>query len=305
MTTDGENTEADNQPSTSKNENQRAESTQELYNDRRKYDEKRDDRGSNSESFTSGSYSARSKVDIVEARPEVAKPMLAKREAKGPEKKKRARRPGRVDKRRTRRQDIRRPSKRKPRMLRDVSVSTIFTRLSSQSGSRHSGCKFCGHRCCRRRFKYELRRAEIRFRKKKIRRNNRKILPKLGGIRTNKGTKEVQAGSRCHMLSPLFVKTNAVPNELPEMPCLHCERHYPVSRNEDDLQMELTEKLRIAAIVGIVTSVGDDHWCLNSALQKNRSLSKSHVTKFWQIYTDTMSPVRRRENPRNVSIKSF
>lgn len=147
-----ENAKEDNQPS--QKESQRMTSEQDLYNDRRNYEERRDDQVSNSESFTSASYSGRSRIHMAGVNPEIPKPPTGKREAKPPEKKRRGRRPGRVEKRRRspgRRAAIRRAPKRKPRKERDLSVSTIFTRLSSQSGSRTPGCKFCGHRCCRRR----------------------------------------------------------------------------------------------------------------------------------------------------------
>ncbi|CAG9795922.1 unnamed protein product [Diatraea saccharalis] len=148
-----ETTKDDNQPSASKKENQRT-SIQDLFNDRRKYEERRDDQMSNSETYTSGSYSTRSRIGLVDARPEVPKQPIAKREAKTLERKKRGRKPGRVNKRRkspTRRQVLRRSSRRKARIERDLSVSTIFSRLSSQSECNTLGCKFCGHRCCRKR----------------------------------------------------------------------------------------------------------------------------------------------------------
>ncbi|RVE51393.1 hypothetical protein evm_003948 [Chilo suppressalis] len=220
--------ESDNQPSASKKESQRVASTEEIYTERRKDEERREHASNSEDSFTSGSYCARSRVEITEARPEVPKPPLGKREAKPPEKKKRSRRPGRVDKRRrspTRRQVLRRASKRKPRKQRNLSVSTIFTRLSSQS------------------------------------------------------SKQVQVGSRCCMFSPLFIKTNADSDEVPLEPSSYCEitpemiyeslrrltmwrqnvlktsilehlrTHYPVNTDDNELQAELAEKLRIAAVV--------------------------------------------------------
>lgn len=148
-----ENAKEDNQPS--KKESQRMTSDQDLYNERRKYEERRNDQMSNSESFTSASYSGRSRIDMAGVRPEIPKAPAGKREAKPTEKKRRGRRPGRVEKRRrspARRAPTRRvPKKKPPRKERELSVSTIFTRLSSQSGERTPGCKFCGHRCCRRR----------------------------------------------------------------------------------------------------------------------------------------------------------
>ncbi|CAH0401168.1 unnamed protein product [Chilo suppressalis] len=323
--------ESDNQPSASKKESQRVASTEEIYTERRKDEERREHASNSEDSFTSGSYCARSRVEITEARPEVPKPPLGKREAKPPEKKKRSRRPGRVDKRRrspTRRQVLRRASKRKPRKQRNLSVSTIFTRLSSQSESRSLGCKFCGHRCCRRR--YELRRARRKYRKRKIKINKQRNFPNPVLVKIEKGSKQVQVGSRCCMFSPLFIKTNADSDEVPLEPSSYCEitpemiyeslrrltmwrqnvlktsilehlrTHYPVNTDDNELQAELAEKLRIAAVVGFVVNVGEDRWCLNCALQENRTLSKSHVTRFWQVYADTMTPIKRQENAKNT-----
>lgn len=152
---DDENTKEENQPSTSKKESQRTNSGNDLYDDRG-----HDDRASNSDTSVSATYSVRSRIDMADARPEAPKQPLGKREPKAPERKKRGRRTGgRVEKRRrsfTRRQVRRAPLKKKPRPKeerkgRDLSVSTIFTRLSSRSGSRTPGCMHCGHRCCRRR----------------------------------------------------------------------------------------------------------------------------------------------------------
>ncbi|PZC87371.1 hypothetical protein B5X24_HaOG201607 [Helicoverpa armigera] len=146
-----ENTKEENQPSTSKKESQRTNSGNDLYDDRG-----HDDRATNSETSVSATYSVRSRIDMTDARPEVPKPTI---KTKAPERKKRGRRTGgRVEKRRrsfTRRQVRRAPLRRKPRPTKDkdreLSVSTIFTRLSSRSGSRTPGCIHCGHRCCRRR----------------------------------------------------------------------------------------------------------------------------------------------------------
>lgn len=149
-----ENTKEENQPSTSKKE-----SGHELY------DDGQDDRGSNSETSVSASYSARSRIDMADARPEVPKPpALSKREREPKVPKTRRHRakrgPGRVEKRRRSfaRRHVRRIPRRKHRVKderkeerRDLSVSTIFTRFSSRSGSRGPGCMHCGHRCCRRR----------------------------------------------------------------------------------------------------------------------------------------------------------
>ncbi|KAL0820639.1 hypothetical protein ABMA28_006474, partial [Loxostege sticticalis] len=230
-----DNAKEDNQPSASKKESQRMTSAQDLYNERRKYEERRgDDHGSNSmtrsESFTSASYSARSRLDMADGSPKLPKPPIVKRETKPPEKKKRGRRVGRVEKRRrspTRRAALRRAPKRKPRKERELSVSTIFTRLSSLSGSRTPGCKFCGHRCCRRRFEYKRRycrkcrysrRKPRRVKRKKVNRDLEALFP------TNRGAKGIQVGSRSMMLSPLFINTNtSPPDELPDEKITFCE----------------------------------------------------------------------------------
>ncbi|XP_063830534.1 protein SON-like [Ostrinia nubilalis] len=327
-----DNAKEDNQPSASKKESQRMTSAQDLYNDRRKYEERRDDHGSNSmtrsESFTSASYSARSRLDMADGSPKMPKPPIVKRETKPPEKKKRGRRPGRVEKRRrspTRRAALRRVPKRKPRKERELSVSTIFTRLSSLSGSRTPGCKFCGHRCCRRRFEYQRRYSRKYYNRRKPRRVKRKrVIPKLDDLfPTNQGTKMIQVGSRSMMLSPLFIGTNTTPiEELPDEKNTYIEvtpemiyqalrrltmwrqfvltssimdylkRNYPVNHDEKELLKELEDKLRVASIVGIVTNVSEERWCL-----QKRTLDKTHVTKFWQIYGDTMKPVRRQKPP--------
>lgn len=154
-----ETTKEENQPSTSKKESQRTNSGNDLYDER-----ERDEAVSNSETSVSATYSARSRVDMVDARPEPPKPALGKREPKAPERKKKGRKSGRVEKRRrsyNRRQVRRAPMRRKQtgrhargeeRRVRDQnSISTIFTRLSSRSGSRSPTCFHCGHRYCRRR----------------------------------------------------------------------------------------------------------------------------------------------------------
>lgn len=153
-----EATKEDIHPSTSKKDSQRSNSGNDVYDERG-----RDEGASNSETSVSATYSARSRIDTVDARPEPPKQNLSKRETKVPERKKKGRRGGRIVKRRrsyNRRQFRRAPMRRKPavrhtraeeRRQREHSVSTIFTRLSSRSGSRSPSCLHCGHRCCRRR----------------------------------------------------------------------------------------------------------------------------------------------------------
>ncbi|CAG4987153.1 unnamed protein product [Colias eurytheme] len=141
----------EDQPSTSKDVGNRDDP------DDDKDEESRDDQGTNSGSSLSA-YSIKSRLDMAANGPEIPKPALGKPETKSEEKKKRKKRvSGRVDKRKkppTRRQVIRRAPRRKPRARvekkRDLSVSTIYSRLSS-SGLLTPGCERCGHRCCRRR----------------------------------------------------------------------------------------------------------------------------------------------------------
>uniref|UniRef100_A0A2H1X0S3 SFRICE_020569 n=1 Tax=Spodoptera frugiperda TaxID=7108 RepID=A0A2H1X0S3_SPOFR len=250
-----ENTKEENQPSTSKKE-ARTNSANDLYNE----DRPQDERASNSESSVSATYSARSRIEMADTRPEPPKPII-KREPKVPERKKRARRQGRVEKRRrsyTRRQVRRTTIRRRPRMpiekkMRDLSVSTIFTRLSSRSGSRTPGCIHCGHRCCRRRYlkkraiRKKCERVAKKFGKKKVVNAKRKVVnarrkvekpktsrkkPKLKlfarqmkcEASVSKHSKEAQYGSRTKMLSPLFIKTNSVlaDSNSPPLP-VHCE----------------------------------------------------------------------------------
>lgn len=108
-------------------------------------DENNQEKESNSHTSCS-QYSRTSNVDIDEASRDVkVKTAGRKRE---PRKKKGAKRPiGRIDKRR---KPHRVPTKKaKPR--RELSLCTIFSRISSRSMSRSPGCKYCGHRCCLRR----------------------------------------------------------------------------------------------------------------------------------------------------------
>ncbi|XP_026740456.1 uncharacterized protein LOC113502896 isoform X2 [Trichoplusia ni] len=247
---DDNDTKEENQPSTSKKESQRTNSGNDLYDDRG-----HDERASNSESSVSATYSVRSRIDMADARPEVPKPIIGKREPKAPERKKRGRRAtGRVVKRRRSyaRRQVRRAPKRKPRPRedrkhqRDLSVSTIFTRLSSRSGSRTPGCIHCGHRCCRRRFQYIQRRFRARrygirhyhtypnVRKKKIARVRRLKKKKVVKIVKPKPPayasvcQHVQIGSRSQMLSPLFINTNSAPPE-GEVPELLLPTHCPIT----------------------------------------------------------------------------
>lgn len=93
----------------------------------------------NSDISVSGTYSNTSEVKMAT--------MGAKRR----EKKKPKQRLGRVEKRKVKRKAPKRKSKtREHRKKRDLSISTIFTRLPS-SGFQTPVCNRCGHRCCLRR----------------------------------------------------------------------------------------------------------------------------------------------------------
>ncbi|CAH0590486.1 unnamed protein product [Chrysodeixis includens] len=239
---DDNDTKEENQPSTSKKENQRTSSRDDQYVDRGHNKVE-----SNSESSVSANYSVRSRIDMADARPEVPKPIIGKREPKAPERKKRGRRAtGRVVKRRRSyaRRQVRRAPKRKPRPRedrkhqRDLSVSTIFTRLSSGSGSRTPGCIHCGHRCCRRRYQYIQKRFRARrhgirhypiysnIRKKKIMRVRRWKKKKV--VKKSPVCQHTQIGSRSQMLSPLYISSNSPPPE-DQVPELLLQTHQPIT----------------------------------------------------------------------------
>ncbi|CAK1542168.1 unnamed protein product [Leptosia nina] len=124
-------------------------------------DDKKDEESREEDQRTSGTYisnySADSRLHMASTGIEKPKLGLGKPEGKFDDKKRRKRRIGRVEKQRkpsTRRQLNRRAPKRKPRARgnkkRDLSISTMYSRLSS-SGILTPACERCGHRCCRRR----------------------------------------------------------------------------------------------------------------------------------------------------------
>ncbi|XP_075981603.1 uncharacterized protein LOC142980156 [Anticarsia gemmatalis] len=329
-----ENPKEENQASTSKKESQRA-SAHELYDDR-----VQDDAGTNSETL-SATYSARSRIEMADNRVDVPKPPNVKREreTKTARNKKKGRRSGRVEKRRrsvTRRQ-MRRMPRRKMRVReekkeRDVSVSTIFSRLSSRTGgSRTPGCLHCGHRCCRRRFNYywEIwRRCRSRkMQRRKIRKERRSRKKRVFKYLTPRisGSEEIQAGSRSVMFSPLYVRapnTEVSPDTIqekdtycevsPQMICQsirrlsgwrqnvttedlmnYIQRRYPVNPVSSELMEELREKLRVAVIVGLIIQVQAENWCLSCELEE-RALTADHVDVFWRAYGDTLKPIPRK-----------
>lgn len=152
---DGNNTK-EHESSSSKKDIQKEQSGHGL-NNKKRYDDSR----SNSDSLSIGSYSVSSGIDLAEPNLEDSKAMTGKRGTKPPERRNRGRggkRHGRVYKRKrsvTRRQLVRRLPKRKLRIdrNRDISVSTLFTRMSpdDRRRSRSPSCRYCGHRCCLRR----------------------------------------------------------------------------------------------------------------------------------------------------------
>ncbi|PZC87372.1 hypothetical protein B5X24_HaOG201608 [Helicoverpa armigera] len=142
---------------------------------------------------------------------------------------------------------------------------------------------------------------------------------------TSTGSKVTQTGSRSQMLSPLFVKTNSAPQEHPNKPkTIHSEispemiyealrnltlwkqevqtglifefirMHYPVNKEDNELYLELYEKLRIASLIGMVVQTKEDLWCLTCKLQQHQ-LTTNHVTLFWKAYADTLNPLIKKE----------
>ncbi|KAL4704245.1 hypothetical protein ACJJTC_016263 [Scirpophaga incertulas] len=163
----------ENLPSACNKQSQAAVSTEEIYKERRKREERRQD-VSNSESFTTGSYSIKSRIEVTGAKPDIPKPNLAKRDGKT--ERKSSRKSGRVEKKRLLPKSQMRRAPRK-QQRRKMSASTIFTKLSSQSGFQTPGCQFCGHRCCRRRYENKKRRLRRMYRKR-IGRQRKTAIPK-------------------------------------------------------------------------------------------------------------------------------
>ncbi|KPJ04071.1 hypothetical protein RR46_07830 [Papilio xuthus] len=105
----------------------------------------------------------------------------------------------------------------------------------------------------------------------------------------------IQAGSTSKMLSSLFMNTNnqLMDNENDRED--YNEMNYPVTPNITLLERDLREKLYIATVSGIVTDLKNDNWELTTSLQEQR-LTDTHVTLFWKIYADTMTPVTLKKN---------
>ncbi|KAI8431237.1 hypothetical protein MSG28_001274 [Choristoneura fumiferana] len=126
-----------------------------------------------------------------------------------PEKKeKKRRKAGRVDKRRRRRGRV----KRRPIMNLKTRAPSMSTEDSHRSDSPRPRCKYCGHRCCMQRSES---RASRRYKKKSRAQRARKVSKKMLSECN-------QIGSRCTMLSPLFLNSNATPQELAEQ-TVYCE----------------------------------------------------------------------------------
>ncbi|XP_073960729.1 uncharacterized protein [Choristoneura fumiferana] len=224
-----------------------------------------------------------------------------------PEKKeKKRRKAGRVDKRRRRRGRV----KRRPIMNLKTRAPSMSTEDSHRSDSPRPRCKYCGHRCCMQRSES---RASRRYKKKSRAQRARKVSKKMLSECN-------QIGSRCTMLSPLFLNSNATPQELAEQTVyceitpqmihhsvqeltmrresvpsnailFHLQTNYPVNPNIEEAANELADKLFIANLIGIVWSLPDDYWRLTTALEKANKLQERHVTLFWRMYADTMRPL--------------
>ncbi|XP_046970567.1 uncharacterized protein LOC124537685 [Vanessa cardui] len=145
-----ENTKDDpNEPSTSKKASQSNNSVDDEYNDNQRI---------NRDMSDSDTYSEASDVEMARAEQELRTNSILKKYVKSSAKKKNTKRLGGRVKKRGRppaKRQPRKPLKRKSKTTgekkeRDVSVSTIFTRLSS-NGFQTPGCDRCGHRCCLRR----------------------------------------------------------------------------------------------------------------------------------------------------------
>ncbi|CAF4826525.1 unnamed protein product [Pieris macdunnoughi] len=142
-------------------------------------------------------------------------------------------------------------------------------------------------------------------------------------------SENIQVGSCSKMLSPLNVNFNAVEVEeaptgtyreiTPEM--IHealrrltmwrqnvetcaiydfIQRNYPVNQDEEALAVELWEKLEVAVLVGIATQTSIDTWTLCSALERP-DFNDTHVTLFWKVYRDTMTPLHKPNKTMDTS----
>ncbi|XP_047505626.1 uncharacterized protein LOC125050080 isoform X2 [Pieris napi] len=142
-------------------------------------------------------------------------------------------------------------------------------------------------------------------------------------------SENIQVGSRSKMLSPLNVNVNAVEVEeaptgtyreiTPEM--IHealrrltmwrqnvetgaiydfIQRNYPVNQDKEALAVELWEKLEVAVLVGIATQTSIDTWTLCGALERPK-FNDTHVTLFWKVYRDTMSPLNKPNKTMDTS----
>ncbi|XP_045777764.1 uncharacterized protein LOC123875765 [Maniola jurtina] len=124
------------------------------------------------------------------------------------------------------------------------------------------------------------------------------------------------------MLSPLYIASNSEPVEntevqyseiTPEMifeavrnlsmwrqdvPTSsildHISRNYPVNRDKKALLHELSGKLRICVMLGIVSEAPNETWRISCQLQ-NRMLTTNHVTMFWNLYADTLKPIKKKD----------
>ncbi|CAG9564218.1 unnamed protein product [Danaus chrysippus] len=275
------------QPSTSKKESQRNNSTGDMYVD------SHDDDGAHSEMSmpSSATYSFISKLDMAATGPDLPKSPLPKTDNKIHQKRKREKNKrivGRVEKKRrplTKRQAIRKAPKRKQKPADEkkdrVSMSTIFTRLSSNSQTPRLSIQ--AGSCS-------------------------KFLSPLF-VATNSSLADNQDLSMSYseitpdMLHEALRKLTMWKQDVQTTAILdYLITNYPVNKDKEDLVIELLEKLKIASLLGIVCRTSENTWSLTHEFQK-RLVSKNHVTLFWKMYVDTLRPITARQvdEPPNPS----
>ncbi|XP_069361581.1 uncharacterized protein [Maniola hyperantus] len=142
-----------------------------------------------------------------------------------------------------------------------------------------------------------------------------------GGVEAVNG-ETIQVGTRSNMLSRLYITSNSAPDEntevqyseitpemifeavknlsmwrqdIPTSSILdYISRNYPVNRDKEALLRELTSKLRICVLLGIVSEAPNETWRISCDLQ-SRMLTSNHVTLFWNLYADTLRPVTKKD----------
>ncbi|XP_064073852.1 uncharacterized protein LOC135193794 [Vanessa tameamea] len=304
-----------NEPSTSKKASQSNNSVDDEYNDNR-------DQRINRDMSESDTYSEISDVDMARTNQELRTSSILKKYVKSNAKKKNTRRlAGRIKKR------GRPPAKRQPRKSlkrkskttgekkeRDISVSTIFTRLSS-NGFQTPGCERCGHRCCLRRYNYELWKKFNRY-EQDLRKYNRhissnkdkkmdqtekfsvlnEILKIVFPCVIMKKVLKLDLAINPDMIYEALKRLTMWKQDVPTNSILeYIAQNYPVNTKKAELIRELYDKLTIANILGIVSRTSADTWGLGHVFQKRRP-NKNHVTMFWKVYADTLKPIAKKEN---------